>query len=86
MAWAITDVEDVQTYHEFFTAVKNRVPDANVTVLMTDDGKGGCVPKISLPFQILQFLQHALQYSYPGVNYLLCRWHIDQYNYLLLQY
>ena len=59
-------MEDVQTNQEFFTAVNNRVPDANVTVLMTDDGKGGCMPNISLPFlhfQILQFLQHALQYT-----------------------
>ena len=38
VAWAITDVENTHTYHEFFKAVKSRVPDAIIDTLMTDDG------------------------------------------------
>ena len=38
VAWAITDVEDAQTYQEFFKAVKWRVPEAVIETLMTDDG------------------------------------------------
>ena len=39
VAWAIADVEDGQTYHEFFKAVKWRVPNAVIDTLMTDDGE-----------------------------------------------
>ena len=66
VAWAITDIEDAQTYQEFFTAVKKRVPDANVTLLMADDGKGDCTQNPSLPylyFQILRLLQHAQRFT-----------------------
>ena len=39
VAWGITDTEDINTYTEFFGAIKKRVPDAVISVLMTDDGK-----------------------------------------------
>ena len=39
VAWAITDIEDAQTYQEFFRAVRVRVPDAVIDTLMTDDGE-----------------------------------------------
>lgn len=82
MAWAITDVEDVQTYQEFFTAVKKRVPNANVTILMTDDGK--CDFMLKNCFTLSTFsdsvIVAACSVVYPGVNHLLCRWHIDRYN------
>ena len=39
MAWRITDTEDVNTYTEFFGAIKRRVPNAVISVLMTDDGQ-----------------------------------------------
>ena len=58
VAWAITDVEDAQTYHEFFKAVKWRVPDAVIDTLMTDDGEycETCIAKLDsiIFFQILQ--------------------------------
>ena len=38
IAWAIADVEDTNTYEEFFKAVNARVPDAEVNTVMTDDG------------------------------------------------
>ena len=38
VAWAIVDREDVTSYRAFFKAVKVRVPTAEVTCIMTDDG------------------------------------------------
>ena len=39
IAWAITDTEDINSYEEFFKAVKARVSDATIQILMSDDGK-----------------------------------------------
>ena len=39
VAWAITETEDINVYSEFFKAIKERVPDATIDTLMTDDGK-----------------------------------------------
>lgn len=39
VAWAICDTETKDTYTEFFKAIKRRVPEATISVLMTDDGK-----------------------------------------------
>ena len=39
VAWGIADTEDINTYTEFFSAIKKRVPDAVISVLMTDDGQ-----------------------------------------------
>ena len=39
VAWGITDTEDVNTYTEFFGAIKKRLPNAIINVLMTDDGQ-----------------------------------------------
>ena len=39
MAWGITDNEDVNTYTEFFGAIKRRLPNVVISVLMTDDGQ-----------------------------------------------
>ena len=39
VAWSITDIEDAQTYQEYFNAVKLRVPYAVIDMLMTDDGE-----------------------------------------------
>ena len=39
MAWGITDTEDTQTYTVFFSAIKKRVPDVDINILMTDDGE-----------------------------------------------
>ena len=36
MAWGITDTEDVNTYTKFFGAIKRRVPNAVISVLMTN--------------------------------------------------
>ena len=38
VAWGIIDREDVPSYRAFFKAVKDRVPTAKVTCIMTDDG------------------------------------------------
>ena len=38
VAWGIADIEDTQTYTEFFSAIKRRIPDAAIHILMTDDG------------------------------------------------
>ena len=75
-------MEDVQTYQEFFTAVKKRVPDANVTILMTDDGECESVLKNLSPYPHLfsdSAIVAACSAVYPDVNHLLCRWHIDRY-------
>ena len=39
MAWGITDTEDINTYTAFFSAIKKRVSDVDIDVLMTDDGE-----------------------------------------------
>ena len=39
VAWAISDKEDTQTLQVVWTVVKKRCPQANVNVLMTDDGR-----------------------------------------------
>ncbi|XP_065903839.1 uncharacterized protein [Dysidea avara] len=62
VAWGITDVEDTNRYTVFFSAIRKRVPDAVIDILMTDDDPsmiGGCVA------------------VYPDVIHLLCRWHVD---------
>lgn len=38
VAWAIVDREDITSYRVFIKAVKGRVPTAEVTCVMTDDG------------------------------------------------
>jgi hypothetical protein len=58
VAWAITDVEDAQTYQEFFKSVKWRVPEAVIETLMTDDDTA---------------IITACAVVYPEVNHLLCR-------------
>ena len=74
-------MEDAQTYQEFFTAVKKRVPGANVTILMTDDGKYESVIYFALStFFLDSAIVAACSAVYPGVNHLLCRWHIDRYD------
>ena len=69
VAWAITDVEDVQSYQEFFKAVKRRVPEANITILMTDDGKYNytyeCVPHGL-------FLNQSISYRFCNYCSMLC--------------
>ena len=39
VAWGITDTEDINIYTTFFSAIKKRVPDAVIDILMTDDGQ-----------------------------------------------
>ena len=39
VAWGIADTKDINTYTGFFSAIKKRVPDAVISVLMTDDGQ-----------------------------------------------
>ena len=39
MAWAVCDSETKEAYTEFFKAVRERVPEATISVLMTDDGE-----------------------------------------------
>ena len=39
VAWGITDVEDTNRYTVFFSAIRKRVPDAVIDILMTDDGQ-----------------------------------------------
>lgn len=39
VAWAIMDKEDTASHRAFFSAIKDRVPTAEVTCVMTDDGK-----------------------------------------------
>jgi len=38
VAWGIADIEDTRTYTEFFSAIKRRIPDAAIHILMTDNG------------------------------------------------
>ena len=38
VAWAIVDREDFTSFKSFFIAVNTRVPSAEVTHLMSDDG------------------------------------------------
>ena len=71
VAWAIADVKTAHTYKEFFTAVKKRVPNANVTLLMTNDGKDDCAKNPSLLYLYFQILCSMLG----SVNHLLCRSH-----------
>jgi len=39
VAWGITDIEDTNAYTVFFFAIKMRVHDAVIDILMTDDGQ-----------------------------------------------
>ena len=86
VAWAITDIEDAQTYQEFFRAVRVRVPDAVIDTLMTDDGEQ--IHILMLCNKNLTPYHHIFSDTaiiagcsavYPNVNHLLCRWHIDRY-------
>ena len=81
VAWAITDIEDAQTYQEFFKAVRVRVPDAVIDTLMTDDGEQYAIfNRLDMIFTIFSdtAIIAACSVVYPGVNHLLCRWHIDR--------
>lgn len=81
MAWTISDKEDTQTLEVVWTVVKKRCPQANVNVLMTDDGE-------MKNLQIALFLKNILftdlagvlacSHVYPNVCHILCRWHIDR--------
>ena len=39
VAWAIMDKKDTASHKTFFSAIEDRVPTAQVTCVMTDDGK-----------------------------------------------
>jgi len=82
VAWGITDIENTNTYTVFF-AIKQRVPDTVIDVLMIDDGQ-----TLEKFYDVLYyyFFCTLLDPSmiggcvavYPDVIHLLCRWHVDR--------
>lgn len=81
MVWAISDREDAQTLEVVWTVVKKRCPPANVSILMTDDGKITVVGTFVIIVTTYADLAGVLACSqvYPGVQHILCRWHVDRY-------
>ena len=79
MAWAISGKEDTQTLEVVWTVVKRRCPQANVNVLMTDDGK---IRKSQIALFLLRYTDLtgvlACSLVYPNIRHILCRWHIDR--------
>lgn len=86
VAWCISDREDSVAMETFLRAVKERSPDCEVNVVMTDDGMlmhmynyiYALASNITNFFHIDNTGWSAAQRVFGNPHHLLCHWHVDQ--------
>jgi len=82
VAWAIMDKEDVPTLEAFFKCVNERVPQATINTVMTDDGTTKSIRHTYCALTTIHlFLDPAILVAFQSVyanTKHLCRWHIER--------